>query len=69
MSSLPVQTAVELVTKNDIARLERRLDDVRKELHAEFQGFHKALRQQMIATLGAMTALTGIFSIIVGLVT
>jgi len=29
---------------------------------------HKTLRQHMMPTIGAMTALTGIFSVIVGLI-
>ncbi|MEA1902218.1 MAG: hypothetical protein U9N56_01690 [Actinomycetota bacterium] len=67
MTSLPLQPAVELATKADIERLDARIDALATEMRAGFRDIHKALRHQMIATIGAMTAMTGIFSLIVGL--
>lgn len=69
MASLPTQPAVELATKSDIGRLDARIDELTAEMRAGFNEIHKALRQQMIATIGALTALTAIFSVIVGLIT
>jgi hypothetical protein len=62
MSSLPPQPAVELATKADIAEL-------RTELRAESRDIHKALRTQTNFVIGAMTALTGIFTAIVAVIT
>ena len=69
MTSLPLQPAVELATKSDIARLDARIDDLTAEMRAGFNEMHRSFRQQMIATIGALTAQTAIFSVIVGLIT
>jgi hypothetical protein len=61
MSSLPPQPAVELATKADIAEL-------RTELRAESRDIHKALRTQTNFVIGAMTALTAIFTAIVAVI-
>jgi hypothetical protein len=58
MSGLPLQPAVELATKADLS-----------ELRAAIRDIHKALRTQTNYVIGAMAALTGIFSAIVALIT
>ena len=45
-----------------VARLERQIADLRTELHSE-------LRSSMRYTLATMVAMTGVFSVIVGLIT
>jgi hypothetical protein len=62
MSSLPMQPAVELATKADLAEL-------RTELRTEIRDIHRALRTQTNYVIGAMAALTGIFSAIVAVIT
>jgi hypothetical protein len=69
MSSLPLQPAVKLVTKDDITRLEERIDSVTYELRDIRAQIATQYRTFLTLTLGALVALTGIFSIIVGLVT
>jgi hypothetical protein len=58
MSRLAAQPAVELVTQADIA-----------ELRTDIRDIHKALRTRTNYVIGAMAALTGIFSAIVALIT
>ena len=58
MSSLPLQHGVELATKRDIT-----------QLRAEIREIHQAIHTQSRLIIGAMTALAGIFSLIVGLIT
>jgi uncharacterized protein YcbX len=58
MAGLPQQPAVELATKADIA-----------DLRAEIREIHEALRMQTNIVIAAMTALTGIFSAIVAVIT
>jgi hypothetical protein len=65
MSSLPLQPAVELATKSDLVAIRADI----AELRAEIRDIHKALRAQTNFVIGAMTALTGIFSAIVALIT
>ena len=69
MTSLPLQPASKLATRSDIAGLEQRIDD----LAAEVRKVHSILREQQrsytILTIGALTAQTAIFSLIVGLIT
>jgi hypothetical protein len=62
MPNLPPQPAVELATKADLAEL-------RAELRTEIRDIHKALRTQTNYVIGAMAALTGIFSAIGALIT
>jgi hypothetical protein len=62
MSILPTQPAIELATKADIAEL-------RSELRTDIRDIHKALRSQTNFVIGAMTALTGIFTAIVAVMT
>lgn len=69
MSSPPLEPAVKLATKDDIQPLDRRIDEIVVELREMRAEFHRALRTQMLAIIGAMTALTGVFSTIMGLVT
>jgi hypothetical protein len=65
MASLPLQAAVELATKGDL--LATRADIA--ELRAEIREIQKALRTQTSIVIAAMTALTGIFSAIVAVIT
>ncbi len=76
MSSLPARSADDLATKTDInrlddhiERLDARIDDLAAEMRSGFSDIHQALNRQLIAVIGAMTALTGIFSVVVGLIT
>lgn len=58
-----------MATRSDIARLEKSIDD----LASEVREIHSLLREQQrsytILTIGALTAQTAIFSLIVGLIT
>jgi hypothetical protein len=65
MSILPSQPAVELATKADLAELRADLAELRDEI----RDIHKPLRSQTDFVIGAMTALTGIFSAIVVVIT
>lgn len=68
IESLPMQPATELATKTDIARLESqiaRLDAKVDDLAASLRDFYKTT---LVAVVGAMTALTAIFSVVVGLI-
>lgn len=65
ITSLPMKQVWRLAAKQDVARVERGVN----ELRSEIRDIHKALHRQLIAVIGAMTALTAIFSVIVGLVT
>lgn len=69
MSSLPLQPAAELATKADIARLEERIDSLANELREVRGQIATQYRTFLTLTIGSLVALTGIFSIIVGLVT
>lgn len=73
MSTLPVQPVSQLATRSDVDRLETRVDRLESEMRAEFSAIHKAMRDQYrnysILTVGSLTALTAIFSLIVGLIT
>jgi hypothetical protein len=69
MSILPLQPAVELATKADLAELRTELRADLAELRVEIRDIHKALRSQTNFVIGAMTALTGIFSAIVAVIT
>lgn len=56
-----------------VDRLETRVDRLESEMRAGFTEIHAALREQYrnysILTIGSLTALTAIFSVIVGLIT
>lgn len=69
MSSLPLQPAAELATKADIARLEERIDSLANELREVRAQIATQYRTFLTLTIGSLVALTGVFSIIVGLVT
>lgn len=69
MSSLPLQPAAELATKADIARLEERIDSLANDLREVRAQIATQYRTFLSLTIGSLVALTGIFSIIVGLVT
>jgi hypothetical protein len=73
MTSLPMESAARLATRDDIVRLEDRFDrlEVRLEgridaLAGEVRGLQGAMREQLrtytVTTVGAMTALTGIYA-------
>ncbi len=62
MSSLPLQPAAQLATKDDVASLRAEIHELRTEVIRQYRTF-------LTLTLGSLVALTGIFSIIVGLVT
>ncbi len=66
MSSLSLHHAVELAPKEDVDHLDDRIDQLEVEMRSGFNEIHRALRHQMIATIGAITALTAIFGLIVG---
>ncbi|HEY7824709.1 MAG TPA: hypothetical protein VIG24_17845 [Acidimicrobiia bacterium] len=69
MSSLPLQPAAELATKDDVARLEERIDSLANELREVRAQIATQYRTFLTLTIGSLVALTGVFSIIVGLVT
>jgi hypothetical protein len=58
-TSLPTHPADQLATKTDIDRLEDRFDRLEDRID-------QAIRTFTVITVGAMTALTGIFCVIVG---
>ena len=62
MSIVADHSAELLATKDDIARLERQIADLRVEFQSE-------LRAHMRYNLATMVAMTGVFSVIVGLIT
>ncbi|HIE22395.1 MAG TPA: hypothetical protein EYP73_07350 [Acidimicrobiia bacterium] len=70
MTSLPMETANRLATKDDIDRLEDRMADFAAEIRSEVREMrkeaHTQFRNYTITTVGAMTALTAIFGVIVG---
>lgn len=61
MTYLPRERSDEVATKSDIARLEDRFDRLEDIVHAQ-QRFYVA------TTVGSMTALTAIFSLVVAMV-
>jgi hypothetical protein len=65
MASLPLQPVVELATKGDLSATRADI----AELRTEIRDIHKALRTQTSIVIAAMTALTGIFSAIVAVIT
>lgn len=73
MTHLPTQPVSKLATQSDADRLEKRVDRLESEVRAGFTEIHAALREQYrnysILTIGSLTALTAIFSVIVGLIT
>ncbi len=69
MSSLPLQPGAELATKADIARLEERIDSLANEMREVRAQVATRYRTFLTLTLGSLVALTGIFSLIVGVVT
>jgi hypothetical protein len=63
MTYLPTQPADEIATKADIARLEARFD----RFEARFESrLDQMQRTYLVTVVAAMTALTGIFSLVVG---
>ncbi len=69
MSSLPLQPAAELATKDDVASLRSEMHELRTEMHELRTEVIRQYRTFLSLTIGSLVALTGIFSIIVGLVT
>jgi hypothetical protein len=80
MSSLPLQPAAQLATKDDVGGLRTEMHELRTELRTEMHELRTEmheLRTEVIRqyrtfltlTLGSLVALTGIFSIIVSLLT
>lgn len=61
-----IQLHGELATKAD---LRAEIADLRAEFRSETREIQRTLRNQTYFVIGAMTALTGIFSAIVGLIT
>jgi hypothetical protein len=59
MTHLPMQLADEVATKADIAHLEARFD----RLEVRFDQLQRTL---VLTVVGSMTALTAIFSVVVG---
>ena len=76
MSSLPLQPAAQLATKHDVGSVRAEMHKLRSEMHELRTEMHE-LRTEVIRqyrtflslTIGSLVALTGIFSIIVGLMT
>ncbi len=77
MTSLPMESTDQLATKTDIERLEAKFDRLEAkfnafavEIHGEVREMHKLMHDQFlnctITMVGAMTALTAIFGVIVG---
>ncbi len=81
MTSLPMEKADHLATKTDIRgledrfdrfenRFEQKFDAFSAEIRAEVREMHKLMHDQFrnytITMVGAMTALTAIFAVIVG---
>jgi hypothetical protein len=60
MTHLPLQPADEVATKADIAHLEARFD----RLEVRFDQLQRTL---VLTVVGSMTALTAIFTLVVGL--
>ena len=72
MSSLPPQPVVNLATSEDIDQVNTRIDLVDKRidrLEKRIDDLSSEIHRQTYVILGAMTALTGIFSVIVGIIT
>ncbi len=74
MSSLPLQPAAQLATKDDVGNVRAEMHGLRSEMHELRTEMHE-LRTEVIRqyrtflslTIGSLVALTGIFSIIVGM--
>jgi hypothetical protein len=69
MSSLPLQPAIQLATKDDIASLRIEMHELRTEIYELRTEVIRQYRTFLTLTLSSLVALTGIFSIIVGMVT
>ena len=65
MTSLPMKPADQLATKTDIDRLEDRFDRLEDRFDRLEDRFDQAIRTFTVTTVGAMTALTGIFAVVV----
>lgn len=66
MRYLPEREADQVATKTDIARLEVRFDRLEARLEGRIDQMHRTF---VMAIIGSMTALTAIFSLVVGLIT
>jgi hypothetical protein len=70
MTSLPMETADRLATKEDIDRLEERFVEFAAEIRGDIREMRKAQQEQFrsytITMVGSMTALTAIFGVVVG---
>ena len=68
MTHLPAQPSLQLATRSDIDRLEGRIE----QLAAEVREMHGVMRDQLrtytLTTVGSMTALTGVFAVVVSII-
>lgn len=69
MSSLPLQPAADLATRADIADTRIEMGHLRVEIGEMRAEMRSQYRTFLILTIGSLTALTGIFSVVVGLIT
>ena len=79
MTGLPMEQAGQLASKTDIDQLDKKFDRLEANFDAfaakirgEVREMHKLMYQQFrnysITMVGAMTALTAIFSVVVGII-
>ncbi len=77
MTNLPMESTDQLATKTDVGRLEEKFDRLEAkfdafaaEIRGEIREMHKLMHDQFrnytITMVGAMTGLTAIFGVIVG---
>ncbi len=69
MTYLPQRPSDEAATKADIARLEARFDRMEARFDRMEERMDRMQRFYVATTVGSMTALTAIFSLVVGLLT
>lgn len=65
MASLPTYPLTEVATKSDVARLEERMERLEERMDRFGERLDELNRTLITATVGAMTALTAIFSLVV----
>jgi hypothetical protein len=79
MTSLPMEQAGQLATKTDIDRLDEKFDrleakfdafavEIRGEVREMDKLMHQQFRNYTITMVGAMTALTAVFAVVVGII-
>jgi TolA-binding protein len=69
IQSLPMEPAAQLAHKSDITRLESQIDRLESQIAELSRSLRDYQKTTLVTIVGAMTALTTIFSIVVGLVT